>query len=164
MEFQLRKRRYGPTVHLTPIGELDLKTKGALDEVQTGLDGVAVVVCDMRHLTFMDVTGLNGLTASVHRLNARGVAFSPTTGSPSHAASWTSSTAFTHPPAGTETATDPPSCYATPCGKPLPPPASPERPGPYRTRRARPGHRPVTEDFALSSVVTVHDPCGIPVR
>ncbi|MFG2713410.1 STAS domain-containing protein [Streptomyces goshikiensis] len=75
MDFQLRKRRYGPTVHLTPIGELDLKTKGALDEVQTSLDGVAVVVCDMRHLTFMDVTGLHGLTASVHRLNARGVAF-----------------------------------------------------------------------------------------
>ncbi|MFF8265213.1 STAS domain-containing protein [Streptomyces virginiae] len=74
MDFQLMKRRYGPTVLLTPTGELDLDTRAALDEVQTGLDAVAAVACDMRHLTFMDVTGLHGLTAFAHRLGARGIA------------------------------------------------------------------------------------------
>ncbi|MFJ3963218.1 STAS domain-containing protein [Streptomyces sp. NPDC090036] len=75
MDFQLMKRRYGPTVHLTPTGELDLDTRAALDEVQTDLDGVAAVACDMRHLTFMDVTGLHGLIALAHRLGTSGIAF-----------------------------------------------------------------------------------------
>ncbi|WP_405532632.1 STAS domain-containing protein [Streptomyces avidinii] len=75
MDFQLMKRRYGPTVHLTPTGELDLETSTALDEVQTDLDAVAAVACDMRHLTFMDVTGLHALTAFAHRLGTRGIAF-----------------------------------------------------------------------------------------
>ncbi|WP_331732572.1 STAS domain-containing protein (plasmid) [Streptomyces avidinii] len=75
MDFQLMKRRYGPTVHLTPTGELDLDTRAALGEVQTDLDAVAAVACDMRHLTFMDVTGLHGLTAFAHRLGIRGIAF-----------------------------------------------------------------------------------------
>ncbi|MFE2142303.1 STAS domain-containing protein [Streptomyces sp. NPDC059456] len=71
-------RRYGPTVHLTLRGELDLETRCALDEVQAGLDGVAVVACDMRRLTFMDVTGLHGLTAFVRRLEGRGIAWDVT--------------------------------------------------------------------------------------
>ncbi|MCX5174519.1 STAS domain-containing protein [Streptomyces virginiae] len=75
MDFQLMMKRYGPTVHLTPTGELDLETRTALDEVQTRLEGVAAVACDMRHLTFMDVTGLDGLTAFARRLGARGIAF-----------------------------------------------------------------------------------------
>ncbi|MGW7030483.1 STAS domain-containing protein [Streptomyces xanthophaeus] len=74
MDFQMMKRRYGPTVHLTPTGELDLDTRAALLEVLTDLDGVTAVACDMRHLTFMDVTGLLGLTACAHRLATRGIA------------------------------------------------------------------------------------------
>ncbi|CAM5621400.1 STAS domain-containing protein [Streptomyces avidinii] len=75
MDFRLITRRYGPTMHLTPTGELDLETRAALDEVQARLEGVAAVACDMRHLTFMDVTGLHGLTAFARRLGARGIAF-----------------------------------------------------------------------------------------
>ncbi|MFJ3842031.1 STAS domain-containing protein [Streptomyces sp. NPDC090054] len=75
MDFRVMPRRYGPTVHLTPTGELDLDTRTALDEVPAALDGASVVACDMRHLTFMDVTGLYGLTTFVRRLDARGIAF-----------------------------------------------------------------------------------------
>ncbi|MGW7342697.1 STAS domain-containing protein [Streptomyces sp. NPDC054854] len=75
MDFRVMPRRYGPTVHLTPTGELDLDTRTALDEVPSALDGVSVVARDMRDLTFMDVTGLYGLTVFVRRLDARGIAF-----------------------------------------------------------------------------------------
>ncbi|MBT2446220.1 STAS domain-containing protein [Streptomyces sp. ISL-43] len=75
MDFRMMMRRYGPTVHLSPAGELDLETRSALDEVQAGLDGVTVVACDMQRLTFMDVTGLHALTAFVRRLDGRGIAF-----------------------------------------------------------------------------------------
>ncbi|MGW2586351.1 STAS domain-containing protein [Streptomyces virginiae] len=76
MGFHMMMRRYGPTAHLTPAGELDLAGRLALDEVQAGLDsGVAVVACDMRHLTFLDVSGLNALIGFVRRLDARGIAF-----------------------------------------------------------------------------------------
>lgn len=36
MDFRMMPRRYGPTLHLTPAGELDLETRTALDEVQAG--------------------------------------------------------------------------------------------------------------------------------
>lgn len=76
MDFRIQMRRYGPTVHLTPAGELDLNTRSALDTTQAALDdGVAVVACDMRHLTFIDVTGLHGLLAFARRLDGRGIAF-----------------------------------------------------------------------------------------
>ncbi|MET9324847.1 STAS domain-containing protein [Streptomyces sp. NPDC003038] len=76
MDFRMMMRRYGPTVHLTPAGELDLDSRSALDEVQAALDGgVAVVACDMRHLTFLDVVGLRGLIDFVRRLDTRGIAF-----------------------------------------------------------------------------------------
>ncbi|MFJ6782857.1 STAS domain-containing protein [Streptomyces yangpuensis] len=73
--FRLRTRRYGPTVHLTPAGELDLATRSVLDEVPAALEGVDVVACDMRDLTFLDVAGLHGLLDFAHCLNARGIAF-----------------------------------------------------------------------------------------
>ncbi|WP_185893872.1 STAS domain-containing protein [Streptomyces sp. WAC05950] len=74
-ELQIKVRRYGPTVHLTPAGELCMDTQSALDEVQAALDGVDVVACDMRDLTFLDVVGLRGLLDLVRRLDARGIAF-----------------------------------------------------------------------------------------
>ncbi|MFD0268552.1 STAS domain-containing protein [Streptomyces sp. NPDC127106] len=74
-DFQVKVRRYGPTVHLTPAGELDMATRSALDEVQAALDDVDVVACDMRDLTFLDVVGLHGLLDFVRRLDARGIAF-----------------------------------------------------------------------------------------
>ncbi|WP_314245448.1 STAS domain-containing protein [Streptomyces kutzneri] len=76
MDFRMPIRRYGPTVHLTPAGELDLDTRSALDETQAALDdGVVMVACDMRRLRFIDVTGLRGLLAFVRRLDGRGIAF-----------------------------------------------------------------------------------------
>ncbi|MFC9583455.1 STAS domain-containing protein [Streptomyces yangpuensis] len=76
MDFRMSMRRYGPTVHLTPAGELDLHTRSALEETQAALDdGVAVVACDMRLLSFVDVTGLHGLLEFARRLDGRGIAF-----------------------------------------------------------------------------------------
>ncbi|MGW7312899.1 STAS domain-containing protein [Streptomyces sp. NPDC054854] len=75
MDFRMMTRRYGPTVHLTPAGELDMEATAAFDEVLPDLEGAAVVACDMGHLTFMDVMGLHALIAFVHRLGARGIAF-----------------------------------------------------------------------------------------
>ncbi|MGW6858391.1 STAS domain-containing protein [Streptomyces xanthophaeus] len=75
MDFRMMMRRYGPAVHLTPTGELDAETRAALDDVLHGLNGVSVVACDMGHLTFMDVTGLHGLTVFVRRLSARDILF-----------------------------------------------------------------------------------------
>ncbi|MET9572943.1 STAS domain-containing protein [Streptomyces virginiae] len=76
MDFRMPMRRYGPTVHLTPAGELDLHTRSALDETLADLDdGVTVVACDMWRLSFIDVTGLDGLLEFARRLNGRGIAF-----------------------------------------------------------------------------------------
>ncbi|MGW1942403.1 STAS domain-containing protein [Streptomyces goshikiensis] len=75
MDFRVMPRRYGPTVYLAPAGELDLDSRPALDELYIGADEATVVACDMRHLTFMDVTGLNGLIAFVDRLDCRGIRF-----------------------------------------------------------------------------------------
>ncbi|MFG2484977.1 STAS domain-containing protein [Streptomyces virginiae] len=81
MNFRVMPRRYGPTVHLAPAGELDLETRIALDECYIGADGPTIVACDMQHLTFMDVTGLNALIDfadrldRLDRLDRRGIAF-----------------------------------------------------------------------------------------
>ncbi|MFJ9598262.1 anti-sigma factor antagonist [Streptomyces virginiae] len=73
--FRMRVRRYGPTVYLAPAGELDLDTRSALDGIQVDLDGVDVVACDMKRLTFLDVVGLHGLLNLTRRLAERGIAF-----------------------------------------------------------------------------------------
>lgn len=75
MDFRVMPRRYGPTVHLAPAGELDLETRIALDELYIGADGPTIVACDMSRLTFMDVTGLNSLIDFADRLDRRGIAF-----------------------------------------------------------------------------------------
>ncbi|MFJ8130092.1 anti-sigma factor antagonist [Streptomyces hydrogenans] len=68
-------RRYGPTVHLAPVGQLNGSTRSALDEVRLPLDGVDVVACDMQELTLLDVTGLDALLDFAQRLDGRGIAF-----------------------------------------------------------------------------------------
>ncbi|MEV4937259.1 STAS domain-containing protein [Streptomyces zaomyceticus] len=73
--FQVHARRYGPTVHLAPVGELDADTRSALDEIQAALEGADVVACDMRDLTFLDVVGLHALLDFVRRMDVRGAAF-----------------------------------------------------------------------------------------
>ncbi|MFE5524361.1 STAS domain-containing protein [Streptomyces virginiae] len=75
MDFRVMPRRYGPTVYLAPAGELDLESRSALDELYIGAGEATVVACDMLHLTFMDVTGLNGLIDFADRLDRRGIRF-----------------------------------------------------------------------------------------
>ncbi|MFC8508057.1 STAS domain-containing protein [Streptomyces sp. NPDC057411] len=74
-DFAIGTRRSGSTVRLTPSGELDMDAGPALDAVRPALEGADVVVCDMRHLTFLDVTGLALLLAFVRYLTASGIAF-----------------------------------------------------------------------------------------
>ncbi|MFE5720589.1 STAS domain-containing protein [Streptomyces erythrochromogenes] len=68
-------RRYGPTVYLAPAGELDLEGRSALDELYIGAGEATVVACDILHLTFMDVSGLDGLIDFADRLEGRGIRF-----------------------------------------------------------------------------------------
>ncbi|MFF8261429.1 STAS domain-containing protein [Streptomyces virginiae] len=78
MERDLRivTRRFGPTVHLAPDGELDLDSGPVLDEALTVLDeNVVIVVCDMTRLRFLDVTGMHALHDLAVRLHERGLAF-----------------------------------------------------------------------------------------
>ncbi|RSS46504.1 STAS domain-containing protein [Streptomyces sp. WAC07061] len=71
----VKHRRYGPTVHLTPVGQLNENTRWALDEVRAALDGVDVVACDMQELTLLDLTGMDALIDLARRLNESGTAF-----------------------------------------------------------------------------------------
>ncbi|MGP3690965.1 STAS domain-containing protein [Streptomyces sp. IBSNAI002] len=75
-DFHIMIRRYGPTVHCSPVGELDLDTRPALERLWALPDGqVSVVVCDMRGLTFMDVTGLHRLLDMAAHIHGRGIDF-----------------------------------------------------------------------------------------
>ncbi|MFF8261451.1 STAS domain-containing protein [Streptomyces virginiae] len=74
-DFRITERRYGTTVHLVPAGEFGCEAVPVWDTVESGIDGsVAVVVCDMARVRFMDVTGLNRLIAFAEALLARGTA------------------------------------------------------------------------------------------
>ncbi|MGR4879460.1 STAS domain-containing protein [Streptomyces sp. LARHCF249] len=74
-DFGITVRRYGPTVHVTVDGELDLYTRAALGDVSAAFDdGVVVLVCDMRNLMFMDVAGLHRLIDLARRADRRGIA------------------------------------------------------------------------------------------
>ncbi|MGW0390663.1 STAS domain-containing protein [Streptomyces sp. NPDC003042] len=73
-DFRIMMRRYGPTVHLTLTGELDLEARPAFARVRGALtEGVAVVACDMHHVPFMDVTGLNCLLSLGEHAQSRGM-------------------------------------------------------------------------------------------
>ncbi|MCB5163984.1 STAS domain-containing protein [Streptomyces bambusae] len=72
-EFRTGIRRYGPTAHLTPAGELGTDPGSVLAEVSAALDGVDVVACDMRDLTSLDLMGLHRLLDFVRGLDARGI-------------------------------------------------------------------------------------------
>ncbi|MFB6509104.1 STAS domain-containing protein [Streptomyces virginiae] len=75
-DFHIMIRRYGPTLHLTPAGELDIDSGPAFAPVWTALDDrIAVVACDMRRLTFLDAAGLELLLDLAAHLDERGIAF-----------------------------------------------------------------------------------------
>ncbi|MBT2439575.1 STAS domain-containing protein [Streptomyces sp. ISL-36] len=72
-DFRIVVRRYGPTVHLTPSGELDLTAEAAFTGVLTSLAGdVAVIACDLRHVPFVDVVGMHCVLDFQQRAHARG--------------------------------------------------------------------------------------------
>ncbi|WP_328864047.1 STAS domain-containing protein [Streptomyces virginiae] len=74
--FEIHIRHYGATLHVTPVGELDVDCDQALNEVRTAFHhGVAVVACDMRRLTFLDLTGLHYLLDLARNAQSRGIAF-----------------------------------------------------------------------------------------
>ncbi|MGW7333606.1 STAS domain-containing protein, partial [Streptomyces sp. NPDC054840] len=69
-------RRYGATLVVTPVGDLDADSVRALDAVRATLDqDVAAVACDMRRLSFLDVVGLHHLLDLARDTRSRGVAF-----------------------------------------------------------------------------------------
>ncbi|MEV8530476.1 STAS domain-containing protein [Streptomyces sp. NPDC051211] len=75
-DFHVAVRRYGPTLHLAPVGELDIEAEPVFARVRDRLDShVAVVVCDMQRVSFMDVTGMNCMLALAHYLQVRDTAF-----------------------------------------------------------------------------------------
>ncbi|WP_329113410.1 STAS domain-containing protein [Streptomyces sp. NBC_01353] len=65
---------YGCVMHLTLHGELDLEAETLLDHITRECGGgTTVIACDMRHITFMDVAGLERLLAFGHAVEARDV-------------------------------------------------------------------------------------------
>ncbi|MFE6270432.1 STAS domain-containing protein [Streptomyces goshikiensis] len=75
-DFHITIRRYGPTLHLAPAGELDIDSDHAFTPVWTALtDPTTMVACDMRRLTFLDAAGMELLLDLATHLNERGIAF-----------------------------------------------------------------------------------------
>ncbi|WP_327381762.1 MULTISPECIES: STAS domain-containing protein [unclassified Streptomyces] len=75
-DFEIHIRRSGATLHVTPVGELDVDCDQALKNVRMALaQGVAVAACDMRRLTFLDLAGLHYLLGLARDAHSRGVAF-----------------------------------------------------------------------------------------
>jgi anti-sigma B factor antagonist len=61
-QFGLDREDDGGTVVLTPRGELDIATAGRLtDAAEEVPSGTALLVVDLRAVTFMDSSGLRGL-------------------------------------------------------------------------------------------------------
>ncbi|MFD9301528.1 STAS domain-containing protein [Streptomyces sp. NPDC060048] len=60
---QITLRRYGPTAHLTLVGDLDQEAGEAIAGVRSAVlrDDVVVIACDVHHVPFMDVSGLRCL-------------------------------------------------------------------------------------------------------
>ncbi|MBT2471523.1 STAS domain-containing protein [Streptomyces sp. ISL-66] len=70
--FHIAIRRHGPTLHVRPSGEMDLDAKPAFTHVHDALNAkIAAVVCDMQHVPFVDVTGLNCLLILAAHARAR---------------------------------------------------------------------------------------------
>ena len=76
--FDLRVVRNGRATHIVPCGELDIATTPELEQAlaDAAADGVAEVVLDLRHLTFMDSTGLRALAQANTRADASGITLS----------------------------------------------------------------------------------------
>ncbi|MFF8610457.1 STAS domain-containing protein [Streptomyces sp. NPDC015346] len=71
--FRIVVRRYGPSVHLTPSGELDMTAEAAFRSVLGSLgDRVAVVACDLGRVSFADVVGMHCVRDFQRRAHARG--------------------------------------------------------------------------------------------
>lgn len=67
--FRITVERCGATLHLVPMGDLDLDGCPAFAQVEHRIDqGTTVVACTMEHVPFMDLNGLRCLLALARRL------------------------------------------------------------------------------------------------
>ncbi|MEU3459261.1 STAS domain-containing protein [Streptomyces sp. NPDC006733] len=72
---QITLRRYGPTLHLTLAGELDIEAEPAVAQVMATLPAdVTVIACDLHHISFMDVVGVRCVLGLKRSAEARGLA------------------------------------------------------------------------------------------
>ncbi|MDF9810822.1 STAS domain-containing protein [Streptomyces sp. SPB162] len=72
---QITLRRYGPTLHLTLAGELDIEAEPAFAQIMATLPaGIAVIACDLYHVHFMDVVGVRCILALKRSAEQRGLA------------------------------------------------------------------------------------------
>ncbi|MCZ4120999.1 STAS domain-containing protein [Streptomyces sp. H39-S7] len=72
---QITLRRYGPTLHLTLAGELDIDAEPAIAQVMSTLPAdVAVIACDLHHIAFMDVVGVRCVRELKRSAEQRGLA------------------------------------------------------------------------------------------
>ena len=74
--FELDVERNGAHARIVPRGELDIATAPAFERAitdATGEDGKELVI-DLRHLTFMDSTGLRALVQADQQARKSGVA------------------------------------------------------------------------------------------
>jgi anti-anti-sigma factor len=67
----------GDTIHVEPIGDLDLYSVPALDRYlrEAHASGAACVVLDLRGLSFLDSTGIQLIVRWHHHAEATGVGF-----------------------------------------------------------------------------------------
>ena len=66
MDFVITKSYQGPTVRLALHGELDLATSGEVRDAVTAILSRSTpdrIVLDLRHVSFIDSTGIGGLVA-----------------------------------------------------------------------------------------------------
>jgi|SRR4051794_36085034 len=72
-EFSVTRRRVGDAVIVAPAGEIDLATIDAVAaEIDAGSAEAALVVLDLRAVTFLDSAGIRLVLTSARRLAAAG--------------------------------------------------------------------------------------------
>lgn len=70
--FQVEVRTSAQRAMLTLHGELDLASSAALEDELHRVDGIALVVVDLRDLAFLDSTGLGVIVKAHQRLREEG--------------------------------------------------------------------------------------------
>ena len=80
--FSVRVRRDSATTVVTPCGELDLATVGALRSALDEVGRCEVLVLDLREITFMDSSGIGVLVDEHRRAGREGFSLRVVSGPP----------------------------------------------------------------------------------